>query len=103
MKVSLIKKQFKYVIQPINGMLKVKLQREGLLDPSEPKATISLEFGNFSVRLDDLQYRNILRMIDTLSNYSKYEPFLALKPQEPPRTKSARLDWLKYLSKLFFF
>ena len=86
-----------FLILPIDGQVKVVMQREGRIDLKVPKFRIDLLFDRFSVRLDDYQYRSILRVTDALSNYQQKDKYAAIKPKVPVR--QARQEWFKFAVK----
>ncbi|KAL0477092.1 vacuolar protein sorting protein VPS13 [Acrasis kona] len=94
-----------YILEPINSTLKITLQRAGAVDINKPQVFGDLSFDDLSISLDDLQYQNILGVLDYVSNFAKFEMFRRLRPTVGLDTVENRRRWwlfaVKSISKSF--
>jgi hypothetical protein len=77
---------------PINGHLRAKLRQ---IDAPNtiPLVFADLLFSNVSISLDDWQYRNILSILDYITNFATYEKFRKMVPQCGFDTVENRKKW----------
>jgi len=85
-----------YVLHPINGTAKVKLQKDKFLNINKPRLQINIGFDDVSAALNTMQYQKALNLVDYLSGYKKYERFRHFKPKCRPMDSETRLKWWKY-------
>lgn len=83
-------------MHPINGTAKAIIQRLDEIDLKVPKNRISVIFEQFFIQLSDLQYRDLLRVTEYLSNYSQVDEFHGLRPKHPPSNVETRKSWWTY-------
>lgn len=86
----------RFIVSPINGELKLILQKEGQIDMSKPKLIANLFLDNVNLCLDDRQYKNLLSTLEYMTNYAKFEKFRHLRPKSDYVSSEKQL-WWEYL------
>jgi hypothetical protein len=74
------KKSKQHILVPINGNLKCIFQKSGNIDTSIPIVSAILDIEEVSIALDDIQYKNIMSVLNYMSNFQKLEEFRRIKP-----------------------
>ena len=97
-----------YILNPVSGSLKVRVNKSNIPDKSSPKYFYNFFFDDTSLRLEVLQYRQVLQFLEALQEFSqnkvcclsgiidspnsiKYRTYAI--PSARPITKSSAPSW----------
>lgn len=80
---------------PINGKLGAKIRKFNSSSMT-PLFSADLLFSNVSISLNDSQYRNILSVLDYVTNFGKYEKFRKILPQYGFNNLHERKEWWRF-------
>jgi len=89
----LIKKEKDYIVKPVSGTLQFTLQ--GDINLNFPKVLADLKFEKVDINLDDTQYKNMLHVLDYMSNFEIQEMHRKEKPKLSFNKKNS-LEWLNF-------
>jgi len=79
-----------YVLSPVNGSLKLILNKSNIPDKQNPKFTFNFEFDDIAFALEEQQYRELIHLADWFNFYAKTEqyrkfPRPSVRPMEDPK------------------
>ncbi|KAL9658375.1 hypothetical protein ABK040_015695 [Willaertia magna] len=83
----------RFILNPINGEMKLILQKEGNISLDKPKLTANLLLDDVGLCLDERQYKNLLATLEYMSNYAKFERFRHLRPKGDYTSEDKKLWW----------
>ncbi len=89
--------QLDYVVEPIYAQVKVKMQKIGKqLRYDQPHISAQVQFERLNFNLQVSQLRNVLKTLEYITNYKKFEAHRADKPNAPLTDEFGRRQWMIY-------
>lgn len=83
-----------YILNPVSASLKLLLNKSNVPDKKTPKYTFHFEFDEIALALEQLQYRQLMGLMDWINMYSNAEKYKKFKPKTA--VKADPKAWWKF-------
>ncbi|KAG0313845.1 hypothetical protein BGZ97_009846 [Linnemannia gamsii] len=89
-----VPEEHQYILKPVSGTGKIKLNKR--YGGDVPKAGVSLDFEELGFVLDDEQYNNVLLMMGLFHSFMRQHEFRKFRPPKAITPKKDPLAWFRY-------
>ncbi|KAF9185293.1 hypothetical protein BGZ51_009186 [Haplosporangium sp. Z 767] len=86
--------EHQYILKPVSGTGKVKLNKR--YGGDVPKAGVTLSFDELGFVVDDEQYKNVLLMMGLFHSFMRQHEFRKFRPPKSITPKKDPLAWFRY-------
>ncbi|ORZ00047.1 hypothetical protein BCR41DRAFT_313859 [Lobosporangium transversale] len=93
-KAEYIPKEHQYILKPVSGTGKVKLNKR--YGGDVPKTGVSLNFDELGFVVDDEQYNNVLLMMGLFHSFMRQHEFRKFRPPKSVTPSQNPLAWFRY-------
>lgn len=85
-----------FLVAPVNAKAKLTINKNHLPTPDKPKIKANIEVEDFTVNLNDKQYKQVFSLLDVWYAYSKSEKHRIFRPSKTPHENPKA--WWAYAS-----
>ncbi|KAG0208228.1 hypothetical protein BGX33_006369 [Mortierella sp. NVP41] len=89
-----VPEEHQYILKPVSGTGKIKLNKR--YGGDVPKAGVTLDFEELGFVVDDEQYKNVLLMMGLFHSFMRQHEFRKFRPPKAITPKKDPLAWFRY-------